>query len=81
MLCLIADEFSRSSTSPQCKRERLPPCFRWGLVKPEQIASRRKWRWWLLVLVLGTYLLFCHGCHGNEDNELLLRENFVAMAQ
>jgi hypothetical protein len=27
-------------------------------------------RWFALGL-LGGYLLFCHGCHGDEDNELL----------
>src|SRR6516225_2128671 len=26
---------------------------------------------WLLFCLLGGYLLFCHGCHGDEDNELL----------
>jgi hypothetical protein len=25
---------------------------------------------WLVVLVVGGYLLFAHGCHGDEDNEL-----------
>jgi hypothetical protein len=24
-------------------------------------------------LLLGGYLLFCHGCHGDEDNELFAR--------
>jgi hypothetical protein len=31
---------------------------------------------WLLVTagsLLFGYLLFCHGCHGDEDNELFLR--------
>jgi hypothetical protein len=26
--------------------------------------------WYLAVLVLAGYLLFCHGCHSDEDNEL-----------
>ena len=28
------------------------------------------WTRWLTVILLGGYLLFCHGCHGEEDNEL-----------
>jgi hypothetical protein len=27
----------------------------------------------LPVALLGGYLLFCHGCHGDEDNELFAR--------
>jgi hypothetical protein len=33
----------------------------------------RGWGRWLLLaagLGLAGYLLFCHGCHGDEDNEL-----------
>lgn len=26
---------------------------------------------WLVLFALGGYLLFAHGCHGDEDNELL----------
>ncbi len=25
---------------------------------------------WPVLLLLAGYLLFCHGCHGDEDNEL-----------
>ena len=36
---------------------------------------RPGWRWliWPLFLILAGYLLFCHGCHGDEDTELLGR--------
>jgi hypothetical protein len=27
-------------------------------------------RWWPVLLIVGGYLLFSHGCHGDEDNEL-----------
>ncbi|HKI35141.1 MAG TPA: hypothetical protein VKA46_25010 [Gemmataceae bacterium] len=29
-------------------------------------------RWWLGLALLAGYLLFCHGCHGDEDNELFV---------
>jgi hypothetical protein len=25
---------------------------------------------WVVLALLAGYLLFCHGCHGDEDNEL-----------
>jgi hypothetical protein len=28
--------------------------------------------WWPVLIVFGL-LLFCHGCHGDEDNELFVR--------
>jgi hypothetical protein len=34
------------------------------------------WGRWLLLAAgagLAGYLLFCHGCHGDEDNELFAR--------
>ena len=31
---------------------------------------RMGWKRWLTLALLGGYLLFCHGCHGNEDDEL-----------
>jgi hypothetical protein len=38
----------------------------------EEAPSRR--RWWVLaaLALVGGYLLFCHGCHGDEDNELFV---------
>jgi len=39
------------------------------------LAPRRRRRWLALALLPG-YLLFCHGCHGDEDNEL-----FAAVGQ
>jgi hypothetical protein len=29
------------------------------------------WVRWAGLALLAAYLLFCHGCHGDEDNELL----------
>jgi hypothetical protein len=28
---------------------------------------------WVALALLAGYLLFCHGCHGDEDNELFAR--------
>jgi hypothetical protein len=44
------------------------------LAPPEEIAPapRRRVVWVALALLAG-YLLFCHGCHGDEDNELFAR--------
>jgi hypothetical protein len=30
-------------------------------------------RWWLLAALFAGYLLFAHGCHGDEENELFAR--------
>jgi hypothetical protein len=39
---------------------------------PPQAPRKRLWRWITAaaLLLLGGYLLFAHGCHGDEDNEL-----------
>jgi hypothetical protein len=34
-------------------------------------ANRRLWRWWAVALLIVTSAVFCHGCHGDEDTELL----------
>src|SRR5437879_3414847 len=40
--------------------------------RDEECAAPARTGWgWLAVLLLGGYLLFAHGCHGDEDNELL----------
>jgi len=31
------------------------------------------WTYWLLPLLLAAHLVFCHGCHRDEDNELRFR--------
>jgi hypothetical protein len=36
-------------------------------------GSPRRYRFWLALLLLAGYLLFAHGCHGDEDNELLMK--------
>ncbi len=33
-------------------------------------ARLTRWGGWLGFLLLAGHLLFCHGCHGDEDNEL-----------
>jgi hypothetical protein len=48
------------------------------LYRPTPVPSRppgtRRSRWAVLLLVAG-YLLFCHGCHGDEDDELFALEH------
>jgi hypothetical protein len=39
--------------------------------RPEPKAVTGTWKLWPVVLVLAGLILFCHGCHGDEDNELL----------
>ena len=38
------------------------------------------WLAWPALMLLAGYLLFCHGCHGDEDNELLVKRTFVVVA-
>jgi hypothetical protein len=35
-------------------------------------TTSRGWLWLPMLLLLG-YLLFAHGCHGDEDNELFIK--------
>ena len=47
--------------------------------KPE--GRRRSWLAWTALALLAGCLLFCHGCHGDEDNELFVgRRPPVTMA-
>ena len=52
---------------------------------PKQLPDRADaaWRWgsWPVFLLLVGYALFCHGCHGDEDNELLVWANGVSFHQ
>jgi hypothetical protein len=34
------------------------------------------WGGWLVFLLLAGQLIFCHGCHGDEDNELCVPPRF-----
>jgi hypothetical protein len=36
------------------------------------LLSCKRWGRRLFFLLLAAYLLFCHGCHGDEDNELFM---------
>jgi hypothetical protein len=45
--------------------------------RPEGGERRRRWAWVVLAVAAG-YLLFSHGCHGDEDNELLTGSRRVA---
>lgn len=49
----------RQSMAPDLSRESAP-----HESKREAIAR------WLVLIVLSLYLVFAHGCHGDEDNEL-----------
>lgn len=41
---------------------------------PERRTGRfRSWGGWLAFLLLAGQIIFCHGCHGDEDNELCVR--------
>jgi len=59
-------------------RERLSTCS-------EQVDNRERpplgWLAWPVLALLAAYLLFCHGCHGDEDNELLVQSSNVLTAQ
>ena len=50
----------------------------------DQQGPRPPGFWWLawpaLALLTG-YVLFCHGCHGDEDTELIVNADFVQEAQ
>ncbi len=35
-------------------------------------VTSRGWFYWPMLLLLG-YLLFAHGCHGDDDHELFIR--------
>jgi hypothetical protein len=77
MVGLIVVKSSEGFTSPKRQRGHSQPRWHFGLVKKKQYAPRKQWRWFL-VLILGGYLLFCHGCHADEDNELRAATNMAA---
>jgi hypothetical protein len=58
---MIAAIESRAAPGAAWADEKTPP-------EPDRFGS---WRSWFAVLVIAGYLLFVHGCHGDEDNELL----------
>jgi hypothetical protein len=45
-----------------------------GELLTSEPAPRRRsvglWIRYALVVAIAVYLVFCHGCHGDEDNEL-----------
>lgn len=41
-----------------------------GLTAPARQATMDLVARWLMLTVLSFYLVFAHGCHGDEDNEL-----------
>ena len=46
----------------------------WVPLPPRREAPARRSRGVVVALaLLAGYLLFCHGCHGDEDNELFAR--------
>jgi hypothetical protein len=38
-----------------------------------EASPRRRSGLWPVLLLLAGYALFCHGCHGDEDNELFVQ--------
>jgi hypothetical protein len=38
-----------------------------------QASAVTGWTYWLLPLLLAAHVVFCHGCHRDEDNELRFR--------
>ena len=59
-------------------RRRLLPRPLWRTSPPEE-GCRGPWGL-VAVLLLAGYLLFAHGCHGDEDNELLAVTHAVAQS-
>jgi hypothetical protein len=63
---------SRSVADVAGSGARRRPLFRPAVLPPAPPEPPRGRGWWRYVaaLLLGGYLLFAHGCHGDEDNEL-----------
>src|SRR6516162_3063777 len=59
--------------SRTCQRPSRPYCYDRGVDTPRSPTGRIRWVLLGLLLLLGGYLLRCHGCHGDEDNELFSR--------
>jgi hypothetical protein len=58
-------------TVPSKQYRKKQPAFRCDISQPlvlEPDEARTSWRF-LAALVIAGYLLFCHGCHGDEDTE------------
>jgi hypothetical protein len=72
MNATMSGERSRVS-APLAKKNRHPV---WAPVsaslaqQTRQRPSFARWAGPLLLVILAGYLLFAHGCHGDEDNEL-----------
>jgi hypothetical protein len=49
------------------------------LEAPAQGSPRPAFGWfaWPAIALLAGYLLFCHGCHGDEDTELFANASIV----
>jgi hypothetical protein len=43
----------------------------------QHTARYTRWGGWLGLLLLAGHLIFCHGCHGDEDNELCVPPRLV----
>jgi hypothetical protein len=80
MTCTVLETAPRKADSPSRERQRLEPfarAHRPSLLRArlaQKLAVRESrptiWGWWIALLLLGGYLLFCHGCHADEDTEL-----------
>ena len=56
------------------------PLFRPEVPAPPEPARPRGWWRYVAALLLGGYLLFAHGCHGDEDNELFAAGSRIGVA-
>jgi hypothetical protein len=59
-MSVLSERRSRPLFRPESPPAPLPP----------EPARRLGWWRYVAALLLGGYLLFAHGCHGDEDNEL-----------
>ena len=53
-----------------CREALDPPAAKRKRVALSDSGKRRRWVFFAGFVLLAGYLLFCHGCHGDEDNEL-----------
>lgn len=57
-----------------CPTKRRPRSGR--RMQAEELRSPEvRWLVWPVLVLLAAYLLFCHGCHGDEDTELLAQQS------
>jgi hypothetical protein len=62
------------------------PTSKWDVERPDVCSHAERgnkmwqpWIRWAGLILLGGYLLFSHGCHGDEDNELFGAMQTIAL--